>query len=97
MGDETASRSQNLHNGDKIADMARAGLDYLIADPQELNRFMNATGYEPDSLRAALDSSELNMAIMSYFAGNESSLLAMCANSDINPSAFMRCWQQLNG
>jgi len=75
--------------------MAEAGLNFLLNDPEELLRFMNVSGYNPNSLRASIATPELDMAIISYLAANEPALLAMCANSKINISSFMSCWHQL--
>ncbi|VAW13538.1 hypothetical protein MNBD_ALPHA11-1448 [hydrothermal vent metagenome] len=78
--------AHQLHQG-KI--LSEAGLGFLLNDPEELLRFMDISGYNPDSLRQALTSPELELAILSYFANNEPALLAMCANSGIKPSRFM--------
>lgn len=80
----------------EIGLLSQSGLDFLIADPEELVRFMKVSGYDPDALRASIDTPELNLAIMSYFASNEPSLLAMCANANIDVTRFMRCWNQQN-
>ncbi len=75
---------------------AGAALSYLAADPQELSRFMAATGYDPAQLRAAIGSNELAMAAMDYFAANEPALLAMCSNMKLDVAQFMACWQRIN-
>ncbi len=75
---------------------AEAALSYLASDPQELARFMSATGYDPAQLRAAIDSEELAMAAMDYFAANEPVLLAMCSNMKLDVARFMACWQRIN-
>lgn len=72
------------------------GLDFLLNNPEELLRFMNNSGYDPDSLRSAITSDELQLAILSYFAANEPVLLSMCANAQIEPSRFMNCWNNHN-
>ncbi len=69
---------------------------YLFADSAELIRFMQASGYDADSLRAALGSAELALAVMDYFAANEAALLAMCANVSLDVKEFMACWRRLN-
>lgn len=76
--------------------LAQAGLSYLAADPKELARFMSATGYDPDQLRLAIGSSDLDMALMDYFAANEPALLAMCANMNLDVARFMAAWHCLN-
>ncbi len=80
----------------ELRELAGHALDFLIGDPQELARFMKNTGYDPDTLRAALETRELNLALLSHFAASESALLAMCANSGLEASRFMRCWSRQN-
>lgn len=80
----------------QLTQMSKAGIGYLASDPEELARFMNHAGYDPDGLRSALGTRSLALAVMDYFAGNEPVLLAMCANSDVTVTEFMRVWQNLN-
>ena len=51
--------------------LAQHCLDYLIADPEELVKFMGTAGYGPDSLRSAMNTPELDMALLTYFASSE--------------------------
>jgi len=81
----------NEQTNPQTSKMADAGLNFLLNDPEELLRFMNIAGYSADSLRGAISTQELELAILSYFANNEPALLAMCANSGVNASDFMRC------
>ncbi|WP_158625994.1 DUF3572 family protein [Arsenicitalea aurantiaca] len=71
-------------------------LGHLAEDPAQLADFLGATGYDPQSLRAALGSAELQLALIDYFASNEGLLLAFCANADLAPETFMRVWHELN-
>lgn len=80
----------------QLTELSKAGIGYLASDPEELARFMNASGYDPDGLRGALGTRALALAVMDYFAANEPALLAMCANSDLTVDEFMRLWQKLN-
>ncbi len=80
----------------QLTEMSKAGIGYLASDPEELARFMNTAGYDPDGLRGALGTRSLAMAVLDYFASNEDCLLAMCANSDVTVERFMHVWQRLN-
>jgi len=80
----------------KVTTMGKACIGYLASDPEELARFMTQAGYDPDGLRAALGSRELDVAVLDYFAANEPALLAMCANSDVSVDHFMRVWREVN-
>ncbi len=68
--------------------LAEAGLEFLLANPGELLEFMKSSGYGPDSLRKALETPELERAVLAHLAGNEPVLLAMCANLGMNPARF---------
>ncbi len=77
-------------------ELAGAGIDYLASDPEELGRFLGITGFDVQGFRDALGSREMASAILDYFASNEPSLLAMCANRGISVERFMRCWHAQN-
>ncbi|MCB9993981.1 MAG: DUF3572 family protein [Hyphomicrobiaceae bacterium] len=73
---------------------AELAFAHLLAEPEELARFMQASGYTPETLRRAIDSPELGTALIDYFAQNEALLLALCANAAIDPAHFMRVWSR---
>ncbi len=92
-GNNNTSNSQEEH---QVTVLSEAGLDFLVSDPEELSRFMNISGYDPDTLRASIGTHEFDLAIMNYFASNEPTLLAMCANKGIPAAEFMRIWHKQN-
>lgn len=71
-------------------------LGFLAENPEELLGFMQAAGYDPQSLRASVGSDQLQRGLIDYFAANESILLALCANAGLTPEGFMRVWHKLN-
>jgi len=73
-----------------------ACFSYLVGDVEELQRFMAISGYDSDSIRSAVGSESLLRGMMEYFAANEPALLALCANSGLSASRFMRAWHKLN-
>ena len=73
-----------------------ACFSYLVGNPEELQRFMAISGYDSDSIRQAIGSDSLVHGMMEYFAANEPALLALCANSGLSASRFMRAWHKLN-
>ena len=81
---------------DRLAALSQAGLDWLANDAEELARFMAECGYSPGGLRAALGTKALSVALIDYFARNESQLLAMTANAGIGPEEIMRHYWRLN-
>ncbi len=76
--------------------LVEAGIGYLASDPEELGRFLGLTGFDVQGFRDALGTQELTSAVLDYFASNEPSLLAMCANTGLSAERFMRCWHALN-
>lgn len=80
----------------EIEVLASACLAYLIGNPEELSRFMDHAGLDGDALRKSVGSRELSLGMFDFFAQNESALLAMCANAEINANRFMGAWQRLN-
>ncbi len=81
---------------DELDTLADACLTYLVANPEELARFMNHAGYDGDALRNSLGSRGMSLGLLDYFAQNESVLLAMSANSGIGAERLMRTWHRLN-
>lgn len=79
-----------------LGQIADACFAYLVADPEELARFMDFAGLSPDGLRKAVGSETLTHGLIDYFAQNESALLAMCANSGLAAERVMRAWHRLN-
>ena len=79
-----------------IASLADLCLGYLAEHPEELVGFMQTVGYDPNSLRRAVGSSQFQRGVIDYFASNEPILLAFCANANLTPESFMRAWYKLN-
>ena len=69
---------------------------HLVEAPDELARFMEYAGFDPARLRRSLGTDDLALGLIDYFANNEPLLLALCANNDLKPEAFMRMWHRLN-
>lgn len=80
----------------EIENLGDACMTYLIANPEELSRFMTHSGLDGNALRNSIGTKELAVGLLDYFAQNESALLAMCANAGLNADRFMRIWQQYN-
>ena len=90
--DKMKSRATS-HSQTHIAD---ACFDYLLAVPEELERFMRLCGYDGDRLRASLGTEALSRGLVDYFVTNEALMLAMCANSGLQPSEVMSAWHRQN-
>ena len=79
-----------------LGSLADQCLAYLAEHPEELLGFMQAAGYDPQSLQGAVGSPQLQRGLVDYFASNEAILLAFCANAGIAPETFMRAWHKMN-
>jgi len=79
-----------------LAALADSCLGYLAENPEELLAFMQFAGLDPDMLRRAVGSANLQRGLVDYFASNEPILLALCANSGLSPEQFMQVWHRLN-
>ncbi len=86
-------RSAPPPNTSAIAEQALA---FLVDNPDELLRFMETVGLDPNSLRRSVGSEAFSRGLIDYVASNEPLLLAVCANAGITPESFMRVWAKLN-
>jgi hypothetical protein len=76
--------------------LAQTALDFLAENPDELLRFMQTVGLDPQSLRRSIGTDAFTHGMIDYVASNEPLLLAVCANAGISPESFMRIWAKLN-
>jgi len=80
----------------RVSDLADACLTFLAEHPEELMAFMQVAGLDPDALRDAVGTPDLQHGLIDYFAANEPILLALCANAGITPEQFMQVWHRQN-
>lgn len=80
----------------QLPELADACLGYLADNPDELLAFMQHAGLDPQALRSSIGTQRLQAGLVDYFAANEPILLALCANTGVNPESFMRVWHKLN-
>ena len=76
--------------------VSEACFSYLVQHPQDLQRFMAETGYDPDSIGKAVGTRALALGMLDYFVRTEPLLLAMCANAGLEPERITTLWQRLN-
>ena len=67
--------------------VALQALAFIAQDAQLLQRFLDLSGYMPDSLRANIGSPELNLAVLDFLLGHEPDLLAFCEDAGLPPDA----------
>lgn len=67
--------------------IALQALAFVAQDARLLQRFLDLSGYTPDSLRAGVGSPELSVAVLDFLLGHEPDLLAFCADAGLPPDA----------
>jgi hypothetical protein len=77
-------------NTDHATNIAISGLQHLAGDTELLSRFVSLTGMTPDDMRSAGTSSEFLGAILDFYLGDESTLLAFTASANINPADIQK-------
>ena len=68
------------------SDIAISGLQFIAGDGEQLSRFVSLCGVSPDEMRTIAHSREFMVAILDYFMGDEPTLLAFAASTNIEPS-----------
>ena len=80
-----------------VYQQAAAFVGWIVADPTRLHRFMALTGWQPDDLRAGLDSAELAEAVIDHLMRDEAQLLMACRDLALPPETPARLQQALLG
>ncbi|MCB1479746.1 MAG: DUF3572 domain-containing protein [Tepidamorphaceae bacterium] len=77
-------------NPEEAETLAISALGHIAADPQMLGRFLNATGLDAATLRAAAAEPGFMSAVTGFLMNNEPALLAFTANEGLRPEAVSR-------
>ena len=78
-------KDKGMPDAQASAALALRALEWLLRDDGRRERFMAMTGCGPEDLRAAAETPWLLAAVLEYLLGDESLLLAFCADCDIAP------------
>lgn len=70
---------------DQATTLALAGLAFLAADEENMQRFLAATGLDPGSLRARADDPGLLLAVLDFLLGADEMVLAFCEENGCDP------------
>jgi hypothetical protein len=76
--------------------MAIAALTYLAGEPEEIGRFLNATGLGPDNLRAAAAEHAFLAAVLDHVTAYEPLLASCAAALKVDPAALDRARRALS-
>jgi|SRR5687768_7268565 Protein of unknown function (DUF3572) len=77
--------------------LAIAGLAYLAAEPEQLGRFLAATGIGPERIREAARDPAFLAGVLDHFSGDEPLLLAFARERGLDPAEIERARLALGG
>jgi len=77
--------------------IAVAGLSYIAADQDEMDRFLSLTGLAAEDLREASKSQGFLVGVLDFFMGFEPTLLKFAEQADIAPQDIATARQVLAG
>jgi len=84
----SSSPKQRFNDLDTASALALQAMAFIVADSGHASRFLSLTGLDIATLRARLDSNDMQTAVLDYLLGDESLLLAFCAEANIPPEAI---------
>jgi hypothetical protein len=76
--------------------VALTAFDRLVAEPERLERFMAMTGLLPSTIRQAAGEPGFMAAVLDHVSGDEALLLAVAAESGLDPQAIEHARQRLS-
>ncbi len=77
--------------------LALEGLGWLAGQEDGIQRFLNQSGIDADSLRDAAGSREMGVAVLDFLLGNEELLLQFCESAAIPPKQVHLARHALGG
>ena len=77
--------------------LAMRALAYLAGEPEQLGRFLAATGIGPGDLRDRAADPDLLAAVLDHLLGDETLLLAFCESDGADPVETGRARVHLPG
>jgi hypothetical protein len=77
--------------------IAIEALNFLAADPARLVRFLDLSGLDPASIRAAAGDPGFLLGVLEYVNGDEALLKAFAAEADTVPPTVERALAALGG
>ncbi len=79
------------------SEAAIAGLAFLAADAERLDRFLALSGLGPHNLRRAAADPAFLTAVLDYIVGDERLLVAFAAEQKLRPAEIVRARDALGG
>jgi uncharacterized protein DUF3572 len=84
-------------NQQSAESIAVAALGFLAAETGRLERFLDLSGLEPRSIRAAAADPQFLAGVLDYIHTNEPLLTAFATSIDTDPTTVERARATLNG
>jgi hypothetical protein len=81
----------------RAQDVAVATFDFIAAQPRQFGRFLEMTGIALESIREATRETNFLAGVLDHLSGDESLLLAFCAQTGIDPNEVIRARAVLGG
>ena len=82
---------------DQAATIALKGLAYLVNSPTDLDRFLELSGADRESLRAQADEPEFLVSLLDFMLANEQVLVDFCSDSQADVRAVHMARHTLSG
>ncbi len=79
--------AQRFNDLETASALALQAVAYIVSDGIRTSRFIALTGLDMATLRTGLDGRDVQAAVLEYLLGDESLLLAFCAETDVPPEA----------
>jgi hypothetical protein len=77
--------------------LALEGLSWLASDPEGLQRFLDLSGLDLETLRQGAGSREMGLAVLDFLLGHEELLLHFCENAAVDPKDLHLARHRLGG
>ena len=82
---------------DDAETIAAKALTFLAGDAARLVRFLDLSGLDPGSIRAAARGAGFLAGVLEYICGDEALLVAFAANAGIDPARIAQARVALGG
>ena len=77
--------------------LAVQAFSFIVADPEQLGRFLAITGIEPDQIRAAAQEPHFLAGVLDHIASDERLLVSFAAEAGIDPAEIAKARSALGG
>ena len=90
-------KSASTMSFDKAQEIATEALVHLTRDPEQVGRFLAASGIGPESIRLAAEEPGFLAGVLEFYMADEAMLLAYCENTGTRPTMIAAARFALDG